>query len=359
LTDLQYLSSNYTTTTGLTTLLSSYVLSSNLASYSTTTQMDAAITTALAPYTNTAGINTLLSAYTNTAGINTLLSAYTNTAGMTTLLNAKQDTLTAGANITISNNTISATGGETQAWVTANFLSPLNSGTVGVMQGLPSTMTANTFIISVDGNTDSRTKFILRDSGNTARHITANTSGKILFDSAPLATEAHLTTQLATKQDALTASTGVFLNGATLTGYDLRWNTNSTPTGTIQCLRFEDLTVTSNGQLELKVEHPASHAISMITGLQTELNKISGLKTGTSGLSMGGHVGPLSGNRIADHEVEIGDPNYTAGTYMYGMGLYVGNTVGTAFWGSTAALLPDQGSGTGAAFNCSSKTIHM
>jgi len=34
---------------------------------------------------------------------------------------------------------------------------------------------------------------------------------------------------------------------------------------------------------------------------------------------------------------------------MYGMGLYVGNTVGTAFWGSTAGSLPDQGSGTGAA----------
>ena len=31
------------------------------------------------------------------------------------------------------------------------------------------------------------------------------------------------------------------------------------------------------------------------------------------------------------------------------MGLYVGNTVGTAFWGSTAGSLPDQGSGTGAA----------
>ena len=53
-------------------------------------------------------------------------------------------------------------------------------------------------------------------------------------------------------------------------------------------------------------------------------------------------------HRIAVHEVEIGDPNYTAGTYMYGMGLYVGNTIGTAFWGSTAGALPDQGSGTGA-----------
>ena len=31
------------------------------------------------------------------------------------------------------------------------------------------------------------------------------------------------------------------------------------------------------------------------------------------------------------------------------MGLYVGSTVGTAFWGGTLAALPDQGSGTGTA----------
>ena len=34
---------------------------------------------------------------------------------------------------------------------------------------------------------------------------------------------------------------------------------------------------------------------------------------------------------------------------MYGMGLYVGSTVGTAFWGGTLGALPDQGSGTGTA----------
>ena len=93
--------------------------------------------------------------------------------------------------------------------------------------------------------------------------------------------------------------------------------------------------------------HPSQHSISMITGLQTELNKISGLKTGVSGLSLGGGTG--AAHRFAVHEVEIGDPYHTAGSYMYGMGLYVGSTVGTAFWGGTLAALPDQGSGTGAA----------
>lgn len=94
------------------------------------------------------------------------------------------------------------------------------------MQGLSATMTANTFIISVDETTDSRTQFILRDANNVARNITANTSGKLLFDAAPLATEA----QLATKQDTLTASTGIFINGSNITSYGLMWNGTNTPT---------------------------------------------------------------------------------------------------------------------------------
>ena len=50
-----------------------------------------------------------------------------------------------------------------------------------------------------------------------------------------------LQTALDTKQATLTASTGVFLNGSTLTSYDLRWLTNSVPTigGGMQCLHFE------------------------------------------------------------------------------------------------------------------------
>jgi hypothetical protein len=181
----------------------------------------------------------------------------------------------------------------------------------------------------------------------------ANTQLALKANDAAVTTSfAGVQVQLAGKQDSLTASTGIFMNGSTISSYDLRWNTNATPTATIQCLRFEGLSVAetfnlSSGQTELKVEHPAAHPISQITGLQTELNKISGLKTGTSALSMGGGT-VAAEHRIAVHEVEIGDPNYTAGTYMYGMGLYVGNTVGTAFWGSTAGALPDQGSGTGA-----------
>ena len=91
--------------------------------------------------------------------LGTQLGNYVQAAYLTSQLALKQDVLTAGTNITISNNVISATGGTgaTQAWVTANFLSPLNPGTVGVTAGLSSTLGANSWIISVDENTDSRT----------------------------------------------------------------------------------------------------------------------------------------------------------------------------------------------------------
>ena len=73
--------------------------------------------------------------------------------------------------------------------------------------------------------------------------------------------------------------------------------------------------------------HPSQHSISMITGLQTELNKISGLKTGVSGLSLGGGTG--AAHRFAVHEVEIGDPYHTAGSYMYGTVSYTHLTLPT------------------------------
>ena len=71
----------------------------------------------------------------------------------------------------IVTNTALAT---TEAWVTANFLSPLNSGTVDFNVGLSAAMTANSFLISVDENTDERTKFRLKDSNNTVRNITGD-----------------------------------------------------------------------------------------------------------------------------------------------------------------------------------------
>ena len=93
----------------------------------------------------------------------------------------------------------------------------------------------------------------------------ANTQLALKANDAAVTTSfAGVQVQLAGKQDSLTASTGIFMNGSTISSYDLRWNTNATPTATIQCLRFEGLSVAetfnlSSGQTELKVEHPAAH----------------------------------------------------------------------------------------------------
>ena len=120
--------------------------------------------------------------------------------GLQTALTAKQDTLTAGTGITISNNTISSTvTGATQAWVAANFLSPLNQGTVAVTAGLSATMSANTFIISVDQNFDRRNLFILEDSNSVLRNITTNTAGELLYDNSALST----VSDVSLKQDTL------------------------------------------------------------------------------------------------------------------------------------------------------------
>ena len=63
--------------------------------------------------------------FTDTLYIHPSQHSISMITGLQTALNAKQGTLTAGTNITISGNTISASGsassGATEAWVTANF----------------------------------------------------------------------------------------------------------------------------------------------------------------------------------------------------------------------------------------------
>jgi len=191
-----------TTNTYLTNVLASYATTASLSSYSTTAQM----TTLLNGKVDDSQVLTnvpLNAVFTDTLYTHPSQHSISMITGLQTALNAKQDTLTAGNNITISSNTISAIADATQAWVTANFLSPLNQGTVGVTAGLSSTMTANTFIISVDQNFDRRNLFILEDANHVLRNITTNTAGNLLYDNINLATEPYVTTQLATKQDTL------------------------------------------------------------------------------------------------------------------------------------------------------------
>ena len=123
----------------------------------------------------------------NTLG--TQLGNYVQAAYLTSQLALKQGVLSAGSGISIANNVISATASgtaATQAWVTANFLSPLNPGTVGAGPGLSGTLGANSWILSVDENTDSRTKFILRDSNNVARQLQASLTGQLMWNSEAL-----------------------------------------------------------------------------------------------------------------------------------------------------------------------------
>ncbi len=183
--------------------------------------------------------------------------------GLQTALDTKQPILIAGDNITIAGgNTISASGAS-QSWVTANFLSPLNPGTIGVMQGLSSVMTANTWVISVDENTDKRNKFILKDGSNVERNLTVNQTGDLLVGGIVLATKSYTTTHLANKVNNSQVLTDVPANAV-----------------------FTDTLYT----------HPTQHAISVITGLQAELDaKISQLN----------FVAPMTGSTTAPGVITI------------------------------------------------------
>ena len=78
----------------------------------------------------------------------------------------------------------------------------------------------------------------------TGTHITTTANDQtgtlaLAVDTSTIATVNSVNTSLATKQDSLSASTGIFMNGSTISSYGLRWNTNSTPTITIEDLHFK------------------------------------------------------------------------------------------------------------------------
>ena len=91
---------SYSTTSqmnaAITAALAPYVLTTTLGSYSTTAQMNTAITNALATYVTNNALTNALATYTDTTTLNTLLAA-------------KQNTLTAGSGISITGATISST----------------------------------------------------------------------------------------------------------------------------------------------------------------------------------------------------------------------------------------------------------
>ena len=105
-----------------------------------------------------------------------------------------------------------------------------------------------------------------------------------------------LQTALNAKQATLTASTGIFLSGATMSSYALRWNGSSTPTvpTAIQELHWDNYTVAQNvnlstGKIELLVGHPTDMATQTWanTQLATKQAAIPGLIYASSLLGLG------------------------------------------------------------------------
>ena len=88
--------------------------------------------------------------------------------------------------------------------------------------------------------------------------------------------------------------------------------------------------------------HPASHAISMITGLQAELDKTNLLIDGVSPISLGDISSTTQ--RIAIYESNTA--RYTPGTYFYGVGVVINQAYGVGIWGGTGTSLPEQSTGT-------------
>ena len=81
----------------------------------------------------------------------------------------------------------------------------------------------------------------------------------------------------------------------------------------------------------------------MITGLQAQLDKVSGMIDGTSAISLGDQ-GTGAAHRIAAFESHTS--GYTFGSYFYGMALCTAPVVGLGIWGGSGSVLPGQtGSG--------------
>ena len=168
----------------------------------------------------------------------------------------------------------------------------------------------------------------MKDSGGSVRSLVASLSGTLTYNGSMLidltyltanfTTTSALTTLLNAKQATISVGAGAFLAGTQISGYDLRWNTNSVPSASIRALHFKnglDVSQSQNlasGQIELVVEHPSSHPISTITGLQARLDTIDMLysNTGVPGVSLGptSHAAMVIANHryAIYHEISTG-----------------------------------------------------
>ena len=127
--------------------------------------------------------------------------------------NIKQDKLTAGTNITISaNNTISAS----QPTVNNGTLTIQKNGT-----------TVNTFTANA--------------SGNVTANITVPTTVAELSDASTYVTQNNLTTQLANKQNVLTAGDHINISGSTIKAVDYVHSDNPVSTSQVTPVVTNDM----------------------------------------------------------------------------------------------------------------------
>jgi len=214
------------TSANLPLSISNGVLSIDLSSYSDTTAMNTAISTAVAGYIPT------------THDANKIGSADL-THGQYDI-NTKTLTLQNGSGVTV-------------------VLSVDNGGNVNL--GADGVLTVPML------NAWEYTGIAFKDSGGTVRNLVPSLTGGLVYNSSQLVDLNIMATQMATKQDTLTASAGVFLSGATISSYTLRWNGTSIPTlpSSIQELHWSQYTMAetvnlSTGKVELTIGHPTDMA---------------------------------------------------------------------------------------------------
>ena len=367
-------------------------LSINLLNYITSSTLS----NTLAGYTDTTGLNNILANYTDTAGINTLLSYYTDNTGLTNLLSTKQNTLTSGTGISISNNIISGLelqlDGITQNATTLNFLQNnalLSGGVLNVSRlssydkipliysnaasikdlkqdvnghltwdGSKLALTSETFTQinhvpplsgSVNGTVltlESLFKPSTITFSNGFTSISSDTLGTLAISlsiDSPLFfdSSSRLTCDLSSKQDTLTASTGIVLNAGTISVDFSNYTTTADLTNSLngKVDDFQVLTNVPSGAVftDTVYSKPANEPISYITGLQAEVSKLNNVVVGSSGLSLG--TGTGTPQRFAIYEA-------SGSAFFYGMALFEGMNnsmgVGVGIYGGTNSNIPDQ-----------------
>jgi hypothetical protein len=248
-------------------------------------------------------LGSVLASYTNTAGINTLLSGYINTTALNTLLNAKQATLTAGNNITISNNSISATSGGNPLSVQLHGINQIAT----TLNFVENNAVLSNGVLNVSRLTYYDKVPLIYSGVSFIKNIELYHFGNLLFGTDIAATHNYLTSVLASyvtttalSAYTTTAAMTTLLNGKVDDGQVL----TNVPANAV----FTDTLYT----------HPTAHPISMITGLQTAFNaKQDNLVAGGNITISGNTISATSGGSGSSLTLQVNGVTQTATTLNF------------------------------------------